>query len=106
MKVRDLLKMDIDIDVCDDYTEDCYIVFCGKAELTEEGEKRFAKALEIECEMHDDIVILKCDTGDYDEDEETGESARNVRRCKNLFYSLAGYCLDSDYKKWFKEEQL
>lgn len=104
MTVRDLLSMSIDIDVCDDYDESCYIAYVGEGyyPLTDEGEKKFARALDVEVEMHDDIVILKtCGDNVWDEDEESGLSAKRTRACKNLFYSIAGYCLDSDYNKWF-----
>lgn len=99
MKVKDLLKMDIDIDVCDDYTEDCYIAYVGVTELTEYGKKEFRRALELECEMYDDIVIIKCYV-DGDDDE----SKKNVKNCTRLFYALAGYCSCTNYRRWFVSE--
>jgi len=43
------------------------------------------------------IAILECDN----EDEDVAE--KNVAVCKNLFFSLAGYCSCEDYDKWFQE---
>lgn len=105
MKVKDLLKMDIDIDVIDNYTEECYIAFCGPITLTPSAKRKFSRALNIECEViHDhgyfgDFVTLKCDTGD----DEIAE--KNVQACIDLFYSLAGFCSSEDYDKWFIEEE-
>ena len=99
MKVKDLLKMDIDIDVCDDYTEECYIAYVGVTKLTEYGKKEFRRALELECEMYDDIVIIKCYV-DGDDDE----SKKNVKSCTRLFYALAGYCSCTNYRRWFVSE--
>lgn len=98
MKVRDLLPQEIDIDVCDDYDESCYIAFCGPMKLTAEGEAKFADALDVEIELHNDIVILVC--GDDDK-----IARKNVKAVTKLFYSMAGYCLADDYDKWFIEEE-
>ena len=91
MKVSGLLKMDIDIDVCDDYDESCYIAFCGPMELTPDGKERFKTALSRTCDLGDDIVILHAD------------SDLEVNELHDLFYAMAGYCADSDYKRWFVE---
>lgn len=89
--VKDLLAMEIDIDVCDDYDESCYIAFCGPAELTEEGERTFADALDVPVDLYNDVALLECGN-----EEKTAA-------CKRLFYSLAGYCGVSEWDKWFKE---
>lgn len=99
LTVRGLLKMGEsedfeDIDVCDDYDERCYIAFCGGYKLTEEGEQEFADALDIEvipCGAGGFTWTLRCDTG------------KQARACERLFNSLAGYCGDSDFDRWFKE---
>lgn len=95
MKVRDLLPQEIDIDVCDDYDESCYVAFCGPMKLTEEGEKYFAKALDLEIKIGD-IITVCC--GD-DEDE----AEKNVIAACKLFYSMAGCCDVEDYERWFVE---
>ena len=96
LTVRGLLKMGEfeDIDVCDDYDERCYIAFCGGYRLTDEGEQEFADALDIEvipCGAGGFTWTLHCDTG------------KQARACERLFNSLAGFCGESDFDRWFKE---
>ena len=100
MKVRDLLKMEIDVDVVDDVTEDLYIAFVGPQELTREGEKEFALVLDLEVE-HDansDLYIIHVD----DDDERTWK--RRLRSAVKLFNGMAGYCSVENYELWFKEQ--
>ena len=97
MKVKDLLKMDIDIDVYDDVCEELAIAFCGAYDLTDEAKEHFAEALEYDCEIMNgldgraEIVIVHAD------------SMKQVRKARELFESLAGYCASDDYDRWFKE---
>lgn len=100
MTVRDLLKMEICVDVVDDVTEELYIAFDGPQALTPEGEKEFALALDLE-------VRPGADSGLYvvcvdDDDERTWK--RRLRSAIKLFNGMAGYCSVSDYKLWFREE--
>ena len=103
MKVKDLVREDIDIDVCDDYDESCWIAKCGAYRLTDEGVQEFHEALDVDVHIVDfgddrgKMAILHCD----DDDEEVAE--KNVRACKKLFFSLAGYCPYDEYDKWFEE---
>lgn len=97
MKVKDLIEEDIDIDVCDDYDERCWIAKCGAYRLTDAAEQLFHRALDIEVEMMPKVAILKCD----DEDESVAEA--NAQACKKLFFSLAGYCPADEYDMWFEE---
>ena len=41
MKVKDLIKEEIDVDVYDNVCEELAIAFCGSVELTEYGKKHF-----------------------------------------------------------------
>lgn len=99
--VRELLDMDIDVDVCDDVCETLYIAFVGPVKLTPIAEIEFAAALELE-------VKLPPEDNDYcypavikvDHPEET-IWRRNLSAAKDLFYALAGYCAEEDYDKWF-----
>ena len=103
MKVKDLIAEDIDIDVCDDYDERCWIAKCGAYRLTDAAVQKFHRALDIGVHIVGKgfggapVAILECDR----EDEE--EAERNARECKNLFFSLAGYCAADDYDRWFEE---
>lgn len=89
IKVKDLIKRDIDIDVCDDESESLYIAFCGALELTEEGKKKFADALEYDVTLYEDIAVVHI--GD-----------KRLRPVKEFFESAAGYCSVSDWDRWFK----
>ena len=101
MKVKDLLQMDIDIDVYDDVCEELGIAFCGSVELTNDGKEHFAEPLEYEVKLHNngaDIVAIVCID---DKDDDVWE--RRLEKAKELFESLAGFCSCDDYEKWFKE---
>ena len=94
MKVKDLIREDIDIDVCDDYDERCWIAKSGAYRLTDAGEQRFRDALDVEVWMTGSkvpLAVLECPTD------------KEAQACKELFFSLAGYCSDDDYRRWFKE---
>jgi len=101
MKVRDLLEMEIDIDVYDNVCEEIGIAFCGPMELTPEGEKEFGKALNLDVEI--------VETGDYkvaivDVDDKNAYFWRDkLNEAKALFYALAGYCSSKNFDKWFEE---
>lgn len=101
MTVRDLLPMDIDIDVYDDVCEELGIAFCGPMELTEAGANYFAEVLDCECEILSPpkgygygCVIVHVD----------GDAWKHkLRVAKEFFESMAGYCPADDYDRWFKE---
>lgn len=103
MKVSDLIKMDVEIDVYDDVCDALEIAFCGPAELTEEGKARFADVMDFDVEIIEDTwsgfphAIVHVD----DPDEKKWK--RNLKQAKTLFEGLAGYCSEADYNKWFKE---
>ena len=99
MTVKDLLPMEIDVDVVDDVCEELYIAFCGPVKLTEEGQKHFADALEIEVKpTYDSDLWLVC----VDDADESVWKHR-LKVAKQFFRSAAGYCADSDFKKWFSD---
>lgn len=97
MKVKDLIAEDIEIDVCDDYDERCWIAKSGAYKLSDEAKQKFHRALDIEVHINPNgfgnlpIAILECET------------AEDARACKEFFFSLAGYCAADDYDRWFEE---
>lgn len=95
MKVREFLKKEIDIDVCDDYDESCCIAFCGPQPLTKAGEEHFAKALDFDIEVHDDEPYDSWAIIHVDNDEE-------VALARELFVDIAGYCPESTWDKYFE----
>ena len=98
MKVRDFIKMDIDIDVYDDVCEELAIAFCGALELTDAGKEHFAEVLDYDMVVYEDgeySVAICCVDGD--------KWKRRLRKAEEFFDSAAGYCAVSDYERWFKE---
>lgn len=94
MKIRDFIKMDIDIDVYDNVCDGIGIAYCGPMSLTEEGEKRFAEVMEYDIEINGDVAIVDTDHDDW---------KHRLKKAKDFFYSIAGYCDADSYDKWFAE---
>lgn len=95
MKVKDLIREKIDIDVIDDYDARCWIAKCGAYKMTDAGEQMFHKALDIKVNIEQvgtqKVAVLHCET------------AKEANECKVFFLSLAGYCAAEDYDRWFVE---
>ena len=91
MTIREFITKEIDIDVCDDYDESCYIAFVGAQKLTEEGKEHFKAVLDKEITIYDDIALFEV------EDEE------DLALCKKFFYGCAGYIGVKEYEKYFGE---
>lgn len=98
MKVKDLLPMEIDVDVVDDVCEELCIAFCGPVKLTEEGQKQFADALELDCELNEDDCICIVNV-----DDDEGVWQKKLKKAKKFFYSAAGYCNCDNFDKWFDD---
>lgn len=94
MKIRDFIKMDIDIDVYDNVCDGIGIAYCGPMSLTEEGEKQFAEVMDYDIEIQDDVAIVDTDHDDW---------KHRLKKAKEFFYSIAGYCDADLYDKWFVE---
>ena len=95
MKVYELFEKEIDIDVYDNVCEELGVAFCGPMELTEEGKKHFAEALNYDVDIvADDVAIVDVDGDDWED---------KLFEAIQLFESAAGMCCNSNYEKWFKE---
>ena len=96
MKVRDLLTMEIDVDVYDNVCEEIGIAFCGLIKMKKKGKERFADVLDYDVDYneHYNVAIVDIDTDDW---------KSRLKKAKELFYALAGYCADEDWDKWFVE---
>lgn len=98
MTIRDLLAMNIDIDVYDADTDGIGIAYCGPTGLTAAGAEYFKDVLDYEVEFVDgtyagDIAVVHIpDDVDYDE---------MLEKTEELFSSLAGYCSQKDWDNWF-----
>lgn len=97
-KVSDLINMNISVDVYDNVCDDIAVCLEGNfVELTEEGQKEFAEVLDYEVEKLDrDIAIINIDFDDWED---------RLEKAKRFFWSLAGYCSEEDYDKWFIEKE-
>lgn len=99
MKIKELLGMDIDVDVVDNVCEELGIAFIGPVYLTEAGKQKFADVLEFDVyfgeDEESDIVTVDVD----DEDETVFE--RKLAMAKKLFESAAGWCTMDEWNEWF-----
>lgn len=106
MTVREFVEMwadgtHDDIDVYDNVCEELGIAYCGGVTLTKCGEKQFAEVLDYEIEVIEPVTKYDSPVAIVDIDDDGWE--HKLRVAKNFFYSAAGYCKDSDYRKWFRE---
>lgn len=95
IKISELMVMDIDIDVVDDYDERCYIAFSGGMALKPEGMKKFGHMLDKEIECYFDgnfwqAGVIHCET------------AKEATEAKRFFESMAGLCSADDWEQWFE----
>lgn len=95
MKIKDLIKMNIDTDVYDDVCEELAIAFVGPLSLTEEGQKKFADVLDYDVDFDNEVTIVKIDSDDWED---------KLEKAKEFFHAAAGFCPEEDYKKWFNTE--
>lgn len=101
MKVADLIRQEIDIDVYDDVCEELAIAFCGPMILSEEGKKKFSEVMDYE------ITLVPHSYGGLpayivhvDDPEDSVWEAR-LGKAKEFFQAAAGYCSCDDFDKWF-----
>lgn len=102
MKVKDLINLDIDIDVVDDVVEELYIAFVGPLTLTEEGKRKFEEVLEFPVDMNVDGPMGPVAIIGIDDDEDSVWEAR-LEKAIEFFESAAGLCSSKEYDSWFKE---
>lgn len=94
--IRDLLLMDVDIDVYDNVCESLAIAFCGPMNLTEEGKEHFKDVLDLPVIIYTDNNVAIVDVDDVE-----GVWQKKLKGAKELFHALAGFCPISDWHKWF-----
>lgn len=100
MTIRDLLQMEVCVDVIDDVTDDLWIAFDGALTLTEAGKKKFSAVLGLPVEMRDGWGgVVACVLLDGRKDWE-----RLERKCIEFFEAAAGYCSGEEWDEWFVYE--
>ena len=102
--LRDLLPLELDIDVYNDVIDDMGIALCGPTKLTEKGEQEFKEVLDLPVEIIDpdtpyQTVMVKID----DPYEEVWKRRRRI--LNKFLRSAAGYVDEELYNEWFEEEE-
>ena len=87
-----------DIDVKDNVCEELYIAYDG-TQLTKTGKEHFKEVLEYEIDVDTDP---RWPEAVIDVDGDEGVWQHKLAQASALFYSMAGYCKDTDWDKWFK----
>lgn len=93
MKVRDLIAMEVDVDVYDDCCEACAIAFCGPLKMTSRGGKYWSNILDRDVELLSDNVTAIVHASDENDAVEIAA----------FFESAAGFCSVAEYERWFDE---
>ena len=107
MKLRELLKLDIDVDVSDDYADqfkdggrwfDSIIAFVGPCNLTEAGKKRYKDIMELDVDVDESSAYVHIPE---DEDEKMEKLEKEVML---FFYAAAGYMSEDLYEEYFEDK--
>ena len=100
MKIKELVKKDIDVEVYDNVTQEIIdISFVGPLELTEEGKEKFKEVLEYDVGLNEEYkyAIVKCS-----DEEPKIKWITKAKKAGEFFKACAGYCSAKDFDKWFK----
>lgn len=106
MKLRELLKLDITVDVSDDYADqfedggrwfDSIIAFVGPCHLTKAGEERYKNIMNLDVDVDECSAYVHIP---QDVDEKMEELEKEVML---FFYAAAGYMSESLFKEYFEE---
>ena len=104
MKLKELLKLDIDVDVSDDYADQFYdgdrcfdsiIAFVGPCKLTEAGQERYKNIMDLDVDVDESTAIVHIPEN---EDEKMEEMEKEVML---FFYAVAGYMSEDLYEEYF-----
>lgn len=100
MKVKDLMEMQISVDVYDNVCDELAVAFEGPMELTEAGLEKFGEVLEYDVSLNNNGNFINAIVDVDDEDE--AEFERKLAKAKELFESMAGWCTVDEGKEWFE----
>ena len=114
MKIRDFIKQNVDIDVSDNICEVLNLAFVGPVELKPEGEARFKEALDMEIKITDADISFESSSRRLwsrrvalvviDSDDESWRP--KLRAAYDFFWAAAGYCVATDWDKWFVDNDV
>ena len=106
MKLRELLKLDITVDVSDDYADqfedggrwfDSIIAFVGPCHLTEAGKEKYKNIMDLDVDVDESSAYVHIPEN---EDEKMEQLEKEVML---FFYAAAGYMSESLYEEYFEE---
>ena len=100
MKVKDLMEMQISVDVYDNVCDELAVAFEGPMILTEAGMEKFGEVLEYDVSLNGNGNLINAIVDVDDEDE--AEFERKLAKAKELFESMAGWCTVDEGKEWFE----
>lgn len=100
MTIREFMESNTDIDVYDNVCEELGIAFCPPIYLTDKGMDKFGRLLDSKIEVCEDA----CSATVIVDDEPNWDWEDKLQAMKEFFYAMAGYCADTDYDEWFKDE--
>lgn len=98
MTVKEFLKKQMfDIDVFQNVLDEEPVAYCPTTTCTKEGEKEWGDVLRLEVVIEDEgmeweTATVRCNTEE--------EAERSIA----FFLSMAGYCSDKNWDKWFINE--
>lgn len=98
MKVKDLIGLEIDVDITTDIFDDPYCAFVGPIHTTKYGESYWEEVLNLNCELVEDRPLAVIEIPGTLPDNEQEEVNEGI---KEFFAALAGYCSIPEYQSWF-----
>lgn len=102
MTVRRFIEtMGKDIDVYNNVTDDEGVAYCPPMFFTKEGNEEFGDVLNYKIDVDEDN---QCAEVICDDEEERISWQTKKKKAERLFWSMAGYCSEEDYDKWFTEQ--
>ena len=102
MKIRDLLKFELDVDIYNDYIDGVIPAFCGPQGLTEAGEEHYKEVLDLDVEL-DPRPDPKW--AEVKLDHFPQKKADDLYgKVSEFFWDCAGYIDENEYEKYFKED--
>lgn len=101
LKIRDLIGLEIDADVCNDVIDDLFPAFCGPIALTPAGLEHYADALDLVCEYDPDncLIVVHVDVPGDDPDA----WIPNYKAARRFFNGASGNISCEKYDEWFRD---
>jgi hypothetical protein len=99
MKIKDLIALDIDTDICNDITDDMAPAFCGAMNITEDGIAEFADVLDVSGTLDKEGQLFTVLVDKFPDWKGKWNAVYNFFTC------VAGYCDSEKWDKWFRDDE-